>query len=492
MCFAKPKLEGPDPSQFKGNEKGRRVRWRAFTHSMVSNKLVQAFRGIQLQNVIGKNQQEIRERIKSATLRATARVNRVSHWVFRLSFAKLVIPLLLLSFLRILSPHTEIQFGVLGGVFVFAFAFFFATKNRRNIVKKSGTQSNYLELKKRGKEDEEVVSAEEETSLDCFPQSLAHKFYICLPLNLVSRLWGIFASIRLPPPFDRISVYVYCRAFACNRAEAELDLSQYKTITQFFTRRLQPNIRPLSPSPLVSPCDGTVTFSGAVKGHLLEQVKGVHYSLRAFLGSLEAIEGEHQLQRLSEQQFLPLTQEDTPQDNLEDLALEPYQQNASSSLLFSPVLNQLHQLVVYLGPQDYHRFHSPVSWSVVERRHFPGQLLSVSPGVVSSLPGLFHTNERAVFLGHHSHGFFALVAVGATNVGSIVTEFDQELTTNRWGSSKEPAIRVYDEPLHFEKGQEFGHFKFGSTIVLLFEAPRDFRFSQAQEYPFKVKMGSSL
>ena len=41
----------------------------------------------------------------------------------------------------------------------------------------------------------------------------------------------------------------------------------------------------------MSPCDGTVTYSGLVDGPYLQQVKGVHYSLKEFLGSLESING---------------------------------------------------------------------------------------------------------------------------------------------------------------------------------------------------------
>ena len=37
--------------------------------------------------------------------------------------------------------------------------------------------------------------------------------------------------------------------------------------------------------------------------------------------------------------------------------------------------NSLYYLVVYLGPGDYHHFHSPTEWTVNFRRHFSGELL---------------------------------------------------------------------------------------------------------------------
>jgi len=80
--------------------------------------------------------------------------------------------------------------------------------------------------------------------------------------------------------------------------------------------------------PKVSPVDGKVLHFGIAENGLVEQVKGVTYPLRAFLGEPE--------------------------------------------LAVPSAKNQLYQIVLYLGPGDYHRFHSPANWTMNIRRHFPG------------------------------------------------------------------------------------------------------------------------
>jgi phosphatidylserine decarboxylase len=105
--------------------------------------------------------------------------------------------------------------------------------------------------------------------------------------------------------------------------------------------------------------------------------------------------------------------------------------------------NALFFSVIYLAPGDYHRFHSPTAWVVEKRRHFvgtlthcvsrrggylqniTGELYSVSPYMAKRLENLFVLNERVALLGRWKHGFFGMVPVGATNVGSIKINFDQ-------------------------------------------------------------------
>jgi phosphatidylserine decarboxylase len=175
---------------------------------------------------------------------------------------------------------------------------------------------------------------------------------------------------------------------------------------------------------------------------------------------------------------------------------KPWYYPASSDSQESPTA--LYYCVVYLAPGDYHRFHSPVSWVVESRRHFAGELYSVSPYLVKTLPGLFTLNERVVLLGRWKYGFFSYTPVGATNVGSIVINFDKELRTNslltdtqadraaELAAARGEPYSGYAEATYagaskvlgghaLKKGEEMGGFQLGSTIVLVFEAPKGSR-----------------
>uniref|UniRef100_A0A2R5LN66 Phosphatidylserine decarboxylase proenzyme, mitochondrial n=1 Tax=Ornithodoros turicata TaxID=34597 RepID=A0A2R5LN66_9ACAR len=279
-------------------------------------------------------------------------------------------------------------------------------------------------------------------------------FYTMLPLRMASRWWGWANDIELPlwvrSPILRFFSWMFC----CNINEAEVDdLRQYRNLGEFFRRTLKPGLRPVHAGEcVVSPADGTVLHFGRIEKGFVEQVKGITYSLPRFLGPHPW--DPHCLHSGDEEQY--------HQKLLENKGTE------------------LYHCVVYLAPGDYHRFHSPVQWEVQHRRHFPGTLLSVRPGVVSWIAGLFNMNERVVYMGHWAHGFFSMTAVGATNVGSIKVYFDKDLVTNTRKYKKHAfqdkcfQSNHNSEGVHLEKGDPFGEFNLGSTIVLIFEAPAGF------------------
>lgn len=115
------------------------------------------------------------------------------------------------------------------------------------------------------------------------------------------------------------------------------------------------------------------------------------------------------------------------------------------------------------------------------------------------LANLFVLNERIALLGRWRHGFFGMVPVGATNVGSIRINFDSELRTNvrdqrrLAGTYSEATYGVASRVLGGQPlkiGEEIGGFLLGSTIVLVFEAPENFHFNV--EAGQKIKVGESL
>ncbi|KAF6772225.1 hypothetical protein AHF37_09133 [Paragonimus kellicotti] len=102
----------------------------------------------------------------------------------------------------------------------------------------------------------------------------------------------------------------------------------------------------------------------------------------------------------------------------------------TSKILCGERLTGLYHILIYLSPGDYHRFHSPTDWTIFMRRHFPGKLFPVSPSLLKHHDQLYCTNERVVYVGRWQCGFFAFVAVGSTNVGSIEIFADPNLVTN--------------------------------------------------------------
>lgn len=276
-----------------------------------------------------------------------------------------------------------------------------------------------------------------------------------LPLCIASRWWGCVNDIVLPVCVRGLVLGLFAWAFNCDLGEAQdEELRHYRNLGEFFRRPLKTELRPVCTGDcVVSPADGMVLHFGRIEKGFVEQVKGKTYSLKKFLGPhhrhcIHLEEEEYQQQLLQ--------QDDT----------------------------ELYHCVVYLAPGDYHRFHSPVKWEVKHRRHFPGTLLSVHPGVVNWIAGLFNMNERVVYTGRWKHGFFSMTAVGATTVGSIKVYFDSNLSTNRHrhGFNDQCFQSQHNRVgIQLDKGDPFGEFNLGSTVVLIFEAPKNFNLQLKQE-----------
>ncbi|XP_040107062.1 phosphatidylserine decarboxylase proenzyme, mitochondrial isoform X2 [Oryx dammah] len=315
----------------------------------------------------------------------------------------------------------------------------------------------------------------EKLGLDVPPKLAGHwevALYKSVPTRLLSRAWGRLNQVELPHWLRRPVYSLYIWTFGVNMKEAAVeDLRHYRNLSEFFRRKLKPQARPVCGlHSVISPSDGKILNFGQVKNCEVEQVKGVTYSLESFLG---------------------------PRTPAEDLPFPPAVPHSSfRSQLVTREGNELYHCVIYLAPGDYHCFHSPTDWTVAHRRHFPGSLMSVNPGMARWIKELFCHNERVVLTGDWKHGFFSLTAVGATNVGSIRIYFDRDLHTNSPRYSKGSfndfsfVTHANKEGIPMRKGEHLGEFNLGSTIVLIFEAPKDFNFRlQAGQ---KIRFGEAL
>ncbi|ETN46309.1 phosphatidylserine decarboxylase [Cyphellophora europaea CBS 101466] len=360
---------------------------------------------------------------------------------------------------------------------------------------------------------------------------------------------------------------------------SEPDLHAYPNLAAFFYRTLKPGVRPLDPNPnaVLSPADARVLQFGAIDNGEVEQVKGMTYSLDALLGQTapsrpptpHPTNGDPMQQVKANGDHIYIHPQSSPPDHPDSRAIRDDEEFANVNgisytlpNLFTGASSQqqqphrptdastrpsskseaevtadlattsapwwlpfgsadtttphrLYYIVVYLAPGDYHRFHSPVSWVCTSRRHFAGELYSVSPYVQRTLPGLFTLNERVALLGRWKYGFFSYTPVGATNVGSIVINFDKELRTNSLTTDTEADRQAAEagargEPYSgfseatyegasavlgghaLRRGEEMGGFQLGSSIVLVFEAPSDGSWKWAVERGQKVKVGQAL
>ena len=244
-----------------------------------------------------------------------------------------------------------------------------------------------------------------------------------LPKHALSRLAGRVAALRLPGSLQRWEIGVFGRAVGVDFDEVRDPIESFRCLQEFFTRALRDGARPIDPAPdaVVAPCDGSWGASGIVTDGLLLQVKGRRYSLAALIGDAAA----------------------------------------------AAALDGGAYATFYLSPRDYHRFHMPLAARVLRATYIPGTLWPVNRMGVEGVDGLFAQNERlCAFLGVEGDATAAcLVAVGATMVGKVRVAFD-DLTTNLPADGA--ITRVYaDRTPRFAKGEEWGRFEFGSTIVMI-------------------------
>jgi phosphatidylserine decarboxylase len=257
--------------------------------------------------------------------------------------------------------------------------------------------------------------------------------YRFLPHRLINRAAGRLARARRP----RWLVEAAIRAWV---ARERIDLADFAparwdTVEEFFLRRLRPGARPLGPG-LVSPVDGTVVASGEVTAGARLVVKGRTMSLARLLG------------------------EATPEAWLGGRYLS-----------------------LFLSPRGYHYVHMPADGELASCRWIAGRYFPQNEDALAHLDAVYERNERAVLhLRLDGGGGMALVMVGASLIGGI----------HLAGAERARWARPGTTPLGLDRarGEELGHFTFGSTVVLVL--PPGLAGAPRHAVGASVRMGETL
>lgn len=241
------------------------------------------------------------------------------------------------------------------------------------------------------------------------------------PQLAVSRLAGRLADMRVAPALKNRVIKWFIGRYGVNMSEAaEPDLTAYPSFNAFFTRALKNGARPIEgdQSVFTSPVDGTISQLGQVSQDRVFQAKGQSFSLTELLG------GDAEL-------------------------ATPFEDGEFAT--------------IYLSPSDYHRIHMPMAGTLSSMAYVPGKLFSVNPTTAEQVPNLFARNERVVCVFDTEAGPMALVLVGAMIVGSVETTWAGVIAPNPHRASHWKYSG--DEAVHFEKGEEMGRFRLGSTVI---------------------------
>ncbi len=245
-----------------------------------------------------------------------------------------------------------------------------------------------------------------------------------LPQHGLSRL--VLRATRVRTRwFKNLLIRGFLKLFAVDMSEAaETDPLRYATFNEFFTRALRPGARTIAAgaSDIACPVDGSVSECGELDGETLLQAKGRRYALNDLL------------------------------------AAQPWAPRFAHGAFAT----------IYLAPFNYHRIHMPLAGRLLDTVYVPGRLFSVNDATAQRVPRLFARNERVLTLFEGDFGQFAVVLVGALNVGSMATVWAGDITP----AARRVVTHVPARETVLAKGAELGRFNMGSTVIVLLEARR--------------------
>jgi phosphatidylserine decarboxylase len=259
--------------------------------------------------------------------------------------------------------------------------------------------------------------------------------YAFLPHRAINRAAALVTGSERPRWLVDRAIDLWTRVE--NIPRDEFESRRFVSLDDFFLRRLRPGARPLG-SGFISPADGDLLAHGRLDLDQPMLVKG---------------------QRLSPQRVV--------NGKLHDLDLRAYDGGSYA--------------VVFLTPRGYHRVHAPTNGRLLDVRWIPGRYFPQNQDALDHIPRVYERNERATLRLQSAQGFeYLVVMVGASLIGGIHLE---GIERAHWAHG---AVTKLERSV--EKGDELGHFAFGSTVVVLL--PRGV--GESRRALGEIRMGESL
>lgn len=185
----------------------------------------------------------------------------------------------------------------------------------------------------------------------------------------VSRASGWVASVYVPIWLRSPLFSTFSKTYNVVEDDMLQPFSEFTTFNEFFTRRVKQRVINPDENILLSPADSKVLTIAEVTGDSNILVKGINYKLGEFLtGRREVV--------LEDELFKTL--------KLKDQA------------------NKIYQVIFYLNPGDYHRYHSPTEVLVKRSNHILGYLAPVKESYIATHEVISNSQYAYLFTDHAS------------------------------------------------------------------------------------------
>jgi len=265
------------------------------------------------------------------------------------------------------------------------------------------------------------------------------------------------AGTKMDSPNSARDIPNFVKVHQLNIDEVELPLSEYKTFNQFFSRRLKASARscasPGDEAHAVSPADCRMMVFNSLDDATRLWIKGKHFTLGNLFGD--------------------------------------WDKDGTMASRF----NGGSLCIARLAPQDYHRFHSPVTGTLGLRHLLGKDYLTVSPIAVRKVD-VYTENKRVIVPIHTEHfGLVLFIAVAATMVGSIRFDCTCNPPPADGHCCEDGRCQV---GRRVEKFTDLGCFAFGGSTTLVLFQPGSIHFdndlmaNSGQQLETLVKVGTSL